>query len=106
MVRRIVAIASALLVATALVAATSAPLPDRLSDDEFWRLVTTFSENGGSFHSDNFTSNEPMFADVAKLLADGPAGGAYLGVGPEQNFTYVRRSVRRSRSSSTSVVRR
>jgi len=90
MLRRIVATAlGTLLVATALVAATSAPLPDRLSDDEFWRLVTTFSENGGSFHSDNFTSNEPMFADVAKLLADGPAGGAYLGVGPEQNFTYV-----------------
>lgn len=87
--RRLVAIAGALVVATALAAATPAPIPDRLSDEEFWRLVTTFSENGGSFHSDNFTSNEPMFPDVAKLLADSPAGGAYLGVGPEQNFTYV-----------------
>ena len=91
MVRRPVTIAvCALFVATALLTATaSAPLPDRLSDEEFWRLVSTFSESGGAFHSDNFTSNEPMFADVAKSLADGPAGGAYLGVGPEQNFTYI-----------------
>lgn len=76
--------------ASTLVIATSArPFPERLSDDEFWRLVSTFSESGGSFHSENFTSNEPMFPDVVKELAAGPPGGAYLGVGPEQNFNYI-----------------
>jgi len=91
MARRLVAAAcGSLIVATTMLAATApAPLPERLSDDEFWRLVTTFSESGGSFHSDNFTSNEPMFPDVVKELAAGPSGGAYLGVGPEQNFNYI-----------------
>ena len=62
----------------------------QLSDQEFWALVTNASEPGGSFHSDNFTSNEPNFATAAGLLAkSGPHGGAYLGVGPEQNFHYM-----------------
>ena len=90
MTRRVVATAlvCVLFVATALVTATS-PAPDRLSDDEFWRIVSTFSENGGSFHSDNFTSNETMFADAVKELGARPPGGAYIGVGPEQNFNYI-----------------
>ena len=67
----------------------AALLPDRLADAEFWKLVTESSEAGGAFHSDNFTSNEPAFPDVAAELAAGPHGGAYLGVGPEQNFSYI-----------------
>ena len=48
------------------------------------------SEPGGAFHSDNFTSNEANYATVAAILAkSGPHGGAYLGVGPEQNFNYI-----------------
>ena len=63
---------------------------DRLSDTEFWSLVAGASEPGGAFHSDNFTSNEPYFANTAAMLAkSGPHGGAYLGVGPEQNFHYI-----------------
>jgi hypothetical protein len=62
----------------------------RLSDAEFWSLVSDASEPGGAFHSDNFTSNEPHFANTAAVLAkSGPHGGAYLGVGPEQNFHYI-----------------
>jgi hypothetical protein len=65
-------------------------LPDSLSNAEFWKLITTFSEPGGTFSSENFTSNETDFpAIVAALAADGPRGGAYLGVGPEQNFHYI-----------------
>jgi hypothetical protein len=61
-----------------------------LADAEFWKLIETFSERGGSFHSDNFTSNEPGIANgVADLAASGLRGGAYLGVGPEQNFSYI-----------------
>jgi hypothetical protein len=67
-----------------------AAVQDRLSDRDFWALVGELSEPGGTFHSDNFTSNE---ANVGDLLADLagrlPHGGAYLGVGPEQNFSYI-----------------
>lgn len=65
-------------------------LPARLSGAELRALIASLSEPGGSFHSDNFTSNEPGFADAATSLAtSGPHGGAYLGVGPEQNFDYI-----------------
>jgi hypothetical protein len=62
---------------------------DRLTDAEFWSLVTTLSEPGGAFHSDNFTSNEALFGNIAETLAAGPHGGAFIGVGPEQNFSYI-----------------
>ena len=63
---------------------------ERLSDAEFWSLIQDASESGGAFHADNFTSNEPYFANTAALLTkSGPHGGAYLGVGPEQNFHYI-----------------
>ena len=39
--------------------------------------------------SDNFVSNEPKVAENARWLR--PAGGVYVGVGPEQNFTYIAR---------------
>jgi hypothetical protein len=65
-------------------------LQDHLSDAEFWGLVTGLSEPGGAFHSDNFTSNEPELPQVAALLtAAVKPGGAYIGVGPEQNFHYM-----------------
>jgi hypothetical protein len=65
-------------------------LPFRLTDQEFWKLVTDFSEPGGYFLSDNFVSNERLFQHVlTELKRDREAAGAYLGVGPEQNFTYI-----------------
>src|ERR1019366_6195442 len=43
-------------------------------------------------HSDNFTSNETSYLHiVGKLKELGVSGGAYIGVGPEQNFTYIAR---------------
>src|SRR4029077_7572961 len=45
---------------------------------------------GGYFQADNFTSNETSYLHVVDKLKDlGVSGGAYLGVGPEQNFTYI-----------------
>jgi hypothetical protein len=38
--------------------AASAAIPERLDDHTFWSLVTSISEPGGSFRSDNFVSNE------------------------------------------------
>ena len=65
-------------------------LPTRLSDDEFWRLIGELSEAGGYFRSDNFVSNETTFQYVIpELQKSHPAGGVYLGVGPDQNFTYI-----------------
>ena len=64
--------------------------PDSLSAAEFSRLVREMSEEGGYFHSDNFISNETSYLHVVDKLAElGARGGAYVGVGPEQNFTYI-----------------
>ena len=65
-------------------------LPARLSDSVFWGLVTTTSEPGGYFRSDNFVSNETSYQWVIpELLRTTKTGGVYLGVGPDQNFTYL-----------------
>lgn len=64
--------------------------PESLSAAEFSRLSREMSEEGGFFRSDNFTSNETAYLTVVdKLKQLGATGGAYLGVGPEQNFTYI-----------------
>ncbi|HEY2380087.1 MAG TPA: hypothetical protein VGK48_02790 [Terriglobia bacterium] len=64
-------------------------LPAQLSDEAFWNLVNEFSEGGGYFRSDNFVSNETTFQYVIKDLKKTTPGGVYLGVGPDQNFTYI-----------------
>ena len=70
------------------VTATEA-LPAQLSDEAFWNMVSEFSEPGGYFRSDNFVSNETTFQYVIKELKRARPGGVYLGVGPDQNFTYI-----------------
>src|SRR6266404_2316184 len=61
-----------------------------LTAAEFSRLVRDLSEEGGYFRSDNFTSNETSYLHVVDKLRElGATGGAYIGVGPEQNFTYI-----------------
>jgi hypothetical protein len=70
--------------------ALAADLPVRISDAVFWQMISDFSEVGGYFHSDNFASNEITFQHVIpELTKNLDPGGAYLGVGPEQNFTYI-----------------
>jgi hypothetical protein len=65
-------------------------VPSKLSDSAFWKLVTDVSEPGGYFRSDNFVSNETTYQWVIpELLRTTKPGGVYLGVGPDQNFTYV-----------------
>lgn len=65
-------------------------LPEKLSDAEFWNLIDDFSELGGYFRSDNFISNESTFQHVIpELNRTFKPGGVYLGVGPDQNFTYI-----------------
>jgi hypothetical protein len=66
------------------------PIPTQLSDEAFWKLVSESSEAGGGFISENLVSNELGYPYVISTLKDRiPPGGTYIGVGPEQNFTYV-----------------
>lgn len=68
----------------------SVDLPAKLSDAEFWKLVQDFSEPNGFFRSDNLVSNEDTFQYVIpELQRVVKPGGVYLGVGPDQNFTYI-----------------
>jgi hypothetical protein len=65
-------------------------IPPRLTDQEFWSLIASVSEEDGSFRSDNLLSNEVQFQYViGDLTRTAKPGRAYLGVGPEQNFTYI-----------------
>jgi hypothetical protein len=75
----------------ALVGRTAAAsLPTRLNDQEFWRLSQASSEPDGTFRSDNLLSNESGFQYVVpELTRIAKAGRVYMGVGPEQNFTYI-----------------
>jgi hypothetical protein len=71
-------------------AAAPAALPSQISDAEFWRLISELSEADGNFPFDNFVSNETTIQSVIPTLQTrARPGGAYLGVGPEQNFTYI-----------------
>ena len=66
-------------------------LPERLSDKDYWKLETDISEPGGYFRiEDNYTSNEMEIGQLYAMLRDSHvAGDVYMGVGPEQNFTYI-----------------
>jgi hypothetical protein len=66
----------------------TAPLPDALSDGDFWQLIADLSEPGGTFQSDNLVSNEGL-GMVAEAAARARPGHVYVGVGPEQNFSYI-----------------
>jgi hypothetical protein len=73
-----------------LIATGAESPPQRLSDHEFWLLTEQLSEPGGYFRSDNLLSNEIWQQSVIpELIRKTNPGGAYLGVGPEQNFTYI-----------------
>jgi hypothetical protein len=74
-------------------AARARAVPDRLTDQEFWKVVTDSSEPGGYFRNadiTNLTSNELLYEYVlTDLTRRTKPGGVYLGVGPEQNYTYI-----------------
>ena len=95
MIRRRVLLAATVAVAIGIGAWTpgrvaTAQLPTRLSDTEFWQLVEDFSESNGFFRSDNLVSNEDTYQfvipDLVRIVRP---GGVYVGVGPDQNFTYI-----------------
>lgn len=59
-------------------------------DTSFAATVRRLSEPGGFFDSDNLISNETSYLHVVNRLRDlGVSGGAYVGVGPDQNYSYI-----------------
>ena len=56
----------------------------------FGAEIAALSESGGYFDTDNLISNERSYLEVVpELRKRGIKGGAYLGVGPDQNFSYI-----------------
>jgi hypothetical protein len=59
-------------------------------DTSFAGHVARLSEPAGYFDSDNLISNETSYLHAVTHLRNlGVAGGAYIGVGPDQNFSYI-----------------
>jgi hypothetical protein len=84
------AVLTLLLVSTPFRFKAAETLPSQLSDTEYWKMISDFSEPDGLFQQDILTSNEISYQYVLpNLTGTARSGGAYLGVGPEQNFTYI-----------------
>jgi hypothetical protein len=64
------------------------PQPDRPATT-FAAQVASLSEAGGYFDTDNLISNERSYLQVLPALREAERGGAYVGVGPDQNFSYI-----------------
>jgi len=65
-------------------------IPSEISDQAYWKMIAGMSEPDGQFRFENFLSNEIQYQYVIPGLKSGTrSGGVYLGVGPEQNFTYI-----------------
>ncbi|HKW12010.1 MAG TPA: hypothetical protein VJO33_16610 [Gemmatimonadaceae bacterium] len=71
-------------------ASSLAPTPSARVDSAFAKLVQRLSEPGGYFDSDNLISNETSYLHVLEGMRRLKVqGGAYIGVGPDQNFSYI-----------------
>src|SRR6185436_8313343 len=78
-----------LLLTVGLVAASPAA-PRTQSPSPFAAQIASLSEPGGYFDTDNLISNERSYLQVLQdLRRRNVRGGAYIGVGPDQNFTYI-----------------
>ncbi len=81
-----------LLILFAQVAAGPAPAGEAapLTASQFGSLIARISEQGGYFWNDNYVSNEASYLHPLRKLHElGVQGGVYLGVGPNQNLTYI-----------------
>ena len=64
--------------------------PAAAKASSFAALIEQLSEPGGDFGGDNLISNEQSYLHVMPALARAKvSGGAYVGVGPDQNFSYL-----------------
>lgn len=80
----------AAVLAIAIVALLGGSVARLQSPGSFAAEIADLSEPGGFFDTDNLISNERSYLHVVPELARrGIHGGAYLGVGPDQNFSYI-----------------
>lgn len=78
------------LIAVILGTATRPAALDGKDRKSFAALISRLSEPGGYFDSDNLVSNETSYLHVVGRLREmGVRGGAYVGVGPDQSFSYI-----------------
>ena len=83
-------IATAIMLAAALVAAAQTNPAGTSSPRVFAAQIAALSEPNGYFDTDNLISNERSYLQVLpELERRGVRGGAYIGVGPDQNFSYI-----------------
>jgi hypothetical protein len=83
------AVASATTIASSAVTAPVVTADDAPKVD-YRALSTELSEPDANFFSDNFVSNETSYLQISSTLVSSvKQGGVYVGVGPEQNFTYL-----------------
>ena len=81
---------AAAFMAAPLARAWAQGIPARLDDSTFWHMMNAYSEPWGTFRSENFVSNETSLQWVIPQLQKTiTPGGVYLGVAPDQNFTYI-----------------
>jgi hypothetical protein len=68
-----------------------APVPNAASaESTYGRTFLRLSESAGYFPSENVVSNETSYLHVLDAMRRlGVKGGAYIGVGPDQNFSYI-----------------
>jgi hypothetical protein len=60
------------------------------TQSSFAAQIAALSEPGGYFDTDNLISNEGSYLHVLpELRRANVRGGAYVGVGPDQNFSYI-----------------
>jgi len=65
-------------------------LSSQLSDAANWKLISDLSKPAGYYEYTVITSSETGYQRVIPQLTKSIApGGTCLGVGPEQNFTYL-----------------
>src|SRR5882724_5766573 len=65
----------------------------QVSLEQFGRYIDQWSEPEGYFDTDNFISNETSYLHVIPELQKRVSpGGVYIGVGPDQNFSYIART--------------
>jgi hypothetical protein len=73
-------------------AATQTPAAASPGSASLASLVERLSEPNGDFDTDNLISNESSYLHVMPALEQGGvSGGVYIGVGPDQNFSYIAR---------------
>ena len=77
----------------ALILAASGGQPGKDSPSTgFASEIARLSEAEGAFDTDNLISNEREYLQVVPaLLSQRVSGGVYIGVGPDQNFSYIAR---------------